>query len=79
MATLREREAPTTTELMITPVCCHHWIIEAPNGPTSKGVCRICGEEKQFNNFAQKLNPKKISLVQTNHRRARNYAGSFLS
>ena len=31
--------------------CCHHWIIEAPQGPTSKGVCRFCGEEKEFDSF----------------------------
>ena len=30
--------------------CCHYWKIETPNGPTSKGVCRICGEEKEFSN-----------------------------
>ena len=30
--------------------CCHYWIIEAPSGPTSKGICKICGEEKEFSN-----------------------------
>jgi hypothetical protein len=28
----------------------HHWIIEAANGATSPGVCRLCGAEKEFVN-----------------------------
>jgi len=30
--------------------CVHYWIIEIPNGPTSKGVCRNCGAVQQFPN-----------------------------
>ena len=30
--------------------CCHYWLIESANGPTSRGVCKFCGAEKQFNN-----------------------------
>lgn len=34
--------------------CRHHWLIESPDGPTSLGVCRICGLEREFdNNFEQ--------------------------
>jgi hypothetical protein len=32
--------------------CAHHWRIEAPNGPTSPGVCRKCGAKKKFVNYA---------------------------
>lgn len=32
------------------PACCHHWIIEYTEEPTSKGVCRLCGAEKVFEN-----------------------------
>lgn len=35
--------------------CYHHWIIEAPVGPTSKGVCKICGAEKEFANTFEDL------------------------
>ena len=28
--------------------CCHYWLIETPNGATCKGICRFCGEEKEF-------------------------------
>jgi len=34
------------------PVCKHYWIIEAPSGPVSKGVCRLCGAVRQFSNAA---------------------------
>lgn len=26
----------------------HHWIIEAPNGPTVEGVCKRCGETRVY-------------------------------
>ena len=28
----------------------HTWILEPPNGPTSLGTCRACGEQKDFPN-----------------------------
>lgn len=31
--------------------CHHYWIIEVPEGPTSRGVCKFCGEEKEFDNL----------------------------
>ena len=34
-----------------TDTCRHHWIIETPSGPFSKGVCKLCGEEKDFENL----------------------------
>ena len=33
--------------------CNHHWIIESPNGPTSIGKCRACGEVREFKNSIQ--------------------------
>lgn len=30
--------------------CAHHWLIEPPSGPMSKGVCKLCGAEKEFLN-----------------------------
>lgn len=30
--------------------CRHYWIIESAGGPTSRGVCKICGEEREFHN-----------------------------
>ncbi len=33
--------------------CHHHWVIESPNGPTSRGCCRTCGEIREFKNSIQ--------------------------
>ena len=33
--------------------CSHHWVIGAPEGPVSIGVCKICGVDKEFNNFVE--------------------------
>jgi len=32
------------------PSCRHHWIIDYTDEPTSKGVCRLCGAERIFEN-----------------------------
>lgn len=31
-------------------MCVHHWMIEPPNGPLSKGTCRKCNAEAMFPN-----------------------------
>ena len=31
--------------------CQHHWVIDSPAGPVSKGACRSCGEERNFPNY----------------------------
>ena len=31
--------------------CVHYWLIEPPLGPISKGICKICGAEKDFLNY----------------------------
>ncbi|MFC1941669.1 hypothetical protein ACFLWU_00430 [Chloroflexota bacterium] len=39
------------TEEPVTGDQCHHfWTIEIANGPVSKGICKICGETKDFLN-----------------------------
>src|SRR5881628_751190 len=44
-----EAEAATTVE---APTCQHHWLIERPQGSTSAGRCKLCGEEREFRNSA---------------------------
>ena len=39
-----------TNDEEIGSECRHHWIIESPNGPTSQGVCKLCGERGEFRN-----------------------------
>lgn len=31
--------------------CTHSWIVETPNGPTSRGTCTKCFEEKDFDSY----------------------------
>ena len=33
--------------------CQHHWKITSPDGPTSRGVCRLCGETREFANHVE--------------------------
>ncbi len=33
--------------------CEHHWVVDPPVGPVSKGTCRSCGEERDFPNRPQ--------------------------
>lgn len=35
--------------------CQHYWLIEPPNGPTSRGLCKLCGEVKVFDNMLADL------------------------
>ena len=37
-------------EPLTESACRHYWIIESPDGSTSKGVCKFCGAESEFNN-----------------------------
>lgn len=36
--------------------CQHLWLIESPNGPTSPGVCQLCGEMREFRNSLENGN-----------------------
>ncbi len=33
--------------------CQHHWVIDSPAGPVSKGECRSCGQERDFPNYIE--------------------------
>ena len=43
--TMAKKTAPTTLDHF------HHWKIEEPNGQVSRGVCKTCGETKEFKNW----------------------------
>ena len=30
--------------------CTHHWVIDRPDGPVSRGVCKLCQEVREFEN-----------------------------
>ena len=40
-------------DILEAPHCQHQWLIDAPAGPSSRGVCRNCGEERQFLNYIE--------------------------
>jgi hypothetical protein len=37
--------------------CLHYWLIESADGPTSMGVCKHCGAEREFFNSLQDFSP----------------------
>ena len=37
-------------EALPEATCKHHWVIEAANGPISRGECQVCHEGKEFKN-----------------------------
>lgn len=39
--------------------CHHYWVIEIASGPTSKGVCKYCGQSKDFLNTIPDLSTLK--------------------
>ena len=44
--------------------CQHHWVIEVADGPTSRGVCKICGAKKEFiNSMPDYTAPKRNKNV----------------
>lgn len=42
---------PTSEKPVKIGKCCHYWIIETPDGPMCRGVCKFCGSEKEFDSF----------------------------
>jgi hypothetical protein len=48
-AAVKERPSKTEAQPQVAE-CQHHWYIETPAGSTSRGVCRRCGEERDFRN-----------------------------
>ena len=47
---MRNRSNLKVNEPVETKVCRHYWHIEEADGPVSRGICKICGEEKEFQN-----------------------------
>ena len=48
-----KNEAVLGPEVQEEPVCQHYWVIDKPAGPVSKGVCRLCSEEREFLNYIE--------------------------
>jgi len=41
-------KASSPQKLINGEKCRHYWMIGTPNGITCKGICKLCGEEKEF-------------------------------
>jgi len=48
------RPTDANTELLECP---HHWVIDTPQGPVSHGLCKRCGEEREFQNYLESPPP----------------------
>lgn len=40
-------------EVLEIQSCQHEWMIDSPNGPSSHGICHLCGVEKDFPNYIE--------------------------
>ncbi len=50
-ATLKAPQSNMQKTHNTPPVACvHFWLIDEPHGPTSHGVCTLCGAERDFQN-----------------------------
>ena len=46
----KQKNSPDINGTNPDSICVHQWRIEPPNGPTSYGVCGVCGESREFKN-----------------------------
>lgn len=60
-----------------TDTCQHFWVIEPAKGCTSPGVCRHCGETRQFknsiNDWKYGAHPDRVSHTETTEARKRHH------
>jgi hypothetical protein len=54
---IKERKEELLEEDNSEDGCPHFWDIESANGPSSQGVCRRCGETRDFYNAFPEFNP----------------------
>jgi hypothetical protein len=47
---MRHKAKEKTGDCVAEDQCRHYWIIEIANGPKSRGVCKYCGESRDFLN-----------------------------
>ncbi len=52
---MRRKFAATLERPVVHEGCQHYWLIASPRGPNSRGVCQVCGAERDFQNFGPDL------------------------
>jgi hypothetical protein len=50
-----------------TTGCHHHWVIETPNGVRSHGLCKLCHESREFNNYFAESAPVRKAMTRSLH------------
>ena len=50
MSSEHEAVMEASTATISTMTCAHHWVIDTPAGPLSKGRCKLCGQDREFRN-----------------------------
>ncbi len=53
-----------TSRVAVLSDCRHYWIIESSQGVESKGRCRLCGEERVFQNKLSSANKKPGVVIE---------------
>jgi len=48
--TIKVKSTPAPAETAVKDRCHHYWVLEQASGPTSRGVCKLCGTEREFDN-----------------------------
>ena len=49
-----EDELPASEATQERSKCEHHWVLDPPaGGPVTNGVCRNCGEERDFPTYTE--------------------------
>ena len=50
---VRQASRPMPGQEKEVEACRHHWVIEAPTGPVSRGMCQRCEEVRDFKNYIE--------------------------
>ena len=50
---VQQASKPAPAQKKEKAMCRHHWIIDAPVGPVSRGVCQQCSEVREFKNYIE--------------------------
>ncbi len=48
---VRQVSRPGPSAEADSPECKHHWLIESPQGPVSRGICQLCDATREFKNY----------------------------
>ena len=50
---IQQVSIPAPSQDRLQGACRHHWIIDPPMGPISRGACRHCDEVREFKNYIE--------------------------